>query len=277
MCDGLCKQGFGYCVPLGDQCCKGTKGQNCRPPSSYTCAKQCAEKRLCHLNPNKTLCCPARITDVWSPDMTKCLYPDGKFSQYEQNRRAIHTVNTSGAQLNFVLYGDSITAFVARNPVLLPKHFPGKRVLALGVDDSTVRQLAHRIMSGDELPARAPKCIAFNIGVNDTQARQQERDGLAATVRRMEALLQYMKATFPTTKLVLMALLPTSRPDRRQGVAELNIAYKSLAARMGIMFSQCGQHMNPTDSALYSDGLHLTQAGHDVVLACLRQDVAPFI
>lgn len=187
---------------------------------------------------------------------------------YEQNAQ---TVKDADGCFDFLLYGDSITAFLTRDPKVLKKHFGDKKAAALGVGGNTVEQLAWRIMSGNEAPARAPKCVAFNIGVNNTTRSQ----GAQVTTDHMETLLRWWQKAYPSTKLVLMALLPTSRLDREVG--ETNRLYKALASKLGIVFAECGQDMDADDTTLYSDGLHPTAAGHDVVLKCLRKIVEPYI
>lgn len=181
------------------------------------------------------------------------------------------TVKDADTCFDFLLYGDSITAFLTVNAAVLKKHFGGKKAAALGVGGNTVEQLAWRIMSGSEAPALAPKCVAFNIGVNNTTRSQGEQ----VTTAHMETLLRWWQKAYPSTKLVLMALLPTSRVDRK--VAETNRRYKALASKLGIVFAECGQDMDADDTSLFSDGLHPTTAGHDAVLKCLRKIVDPYI
>ena len=187
---------------------------------------------------------------------------------YEQNSE---TAKGADDCFDFLLYGDSITAFLTRDPAVLKKHFGDKKAAALGVGGNTVEQLAWRIMSGNEAPARAPKVVAFNIGVNNTTRSQ----GAQVTTDHMETLLRWWQKAYPSTTLVLMALLPTSRPDRK--VAETNRQYKALASKLGIVFAECGQDMDADDTTLYSDGLHPTAAGHDVVLKCLRKIVDRYL
>ena len=188
---------------------------------------------------------------------------------YEGNQKTVADMDASGGHFDFLLYGDSITAFLTRNPATFKKHFGDKKAAALGVGGNTVEQLAWRIMSGQERPARAPKCVAFNIGVNNSMG------DVSRTASRMETLLQWMRRAYPQTTLVLMALLPTSRAGL--DVRGTNRLYSDLAKRLGIVYAECGQDMDPDDTSLYSDGLHPTAGGHDVVLKCLRKIVAPYI
>lgn len=193
--------------------------------------------------------------------------PSGTSEMHVRNARVVADVNRSGGCFDFVLYGDSITAFLGQNPGVFTKHFGDmKAAAALGVSGNSVEQLAWRIMKGDERPARAPQCMAFNIGINNVIWGNFD-----AAAGHMEQLLTWCQATYPSTRLVLMALLPASR--QFGDVSSANRTYRALARRLGITFAECGAGMNPTDTALYSDGLHPTARGHDIVLACLREVV----
>lgn len=165
---------------------------------------------------------------------------------------------------DFLLYGDSITAFLTnRDPAVFKKYFGDRAAAPLGIGGNTVEQLAWRITGGNERPARAPGVIALNIGVNNTP-----KGNFATTAAHTEELLKWLKKAYPSTKIVLMALLPASRWGKDIDAA--NRMYRDVARRVGATFAECGQGMDPTDTRLYSDGLHPTSEGHDVVLRCLK-------
>lgn len=194
----------------------------------------------------------------------------GSGGQYSTNSRTMKSLNSSGACIDFLLYGDSITAFLSQNPGVFKAHFGDKRAAALGVGGNTVEQLAWRIMAGNERPAKAPKCMALNIGVNNTRG-----GNFSTAAAHLEQLLKWLRKAYPSTKLVLMALLPATRNAGDVGAA--NSTYRAIAQRLGITFAECGQGMDANDKNLYRDGLHPTAAGHDIVLKCLRKVVAPFV
>lgn len=189
--------------------------------------------------------------------------PSGTSAMHQRNARVVADMNASGGCFDFVLYGDSITAFLGENPDVFARHFGDKKAAALGVSGNSVEQLAWRIMNGDERPARAPQCIAFNIGINNVIW-----GNFQAAAAHMEELLTWCRAAYPSTRLVLMALLPASR--QFGDVSGANRTYRAIAQRLGITFADCGAGMNPSRRELYSDGLHPTAQGHDVVLRQLR-------
>jgi lysophospholipase L1-like esterase len=195
--------------------------------------------------------------------------PSGATAAHVANTRVVASANAAGQCLDVVLYGDSITAFLGRNPGVLRSAFGNKRVAALGVGGNTIEQLAHRITRGDERLARAPRAAVFNIGVNNLIWAP---DAMPEATTRLSELLRWMKAAYPSTTLVLMALLPAS-PKFTTRIAATNRAYRAMADRLGVTFVDCGAGMDPSDTRLYSDGLHPTAAGHAKVLACLSRNL----
>ena len=188
---------------------------------------------------------------------------------YAENRNTVAALNKSGKQIDLLLYGDSITRYLARDKAVWKRHFGGWVSAPLGVGGNIIEQLAWRIMSGNERPDKPPKCIALLIGVNNAPLTFQQSAG------RLEELLRWLKKAYPSTKLVLMALLPATRGHNNPNTA--NPILRQLAQRLGITFAECGQSMNTRDARLYSDELHPTAAGYDIVLPCLKKIVESLI
>jgi hypothetical protein len=185
-------------------------------------------------------------------------------AQQARNRRFVAAINANdAARLDTVVYGDSITAFHQSDPVAWNRHF-GAADAHLGMGGSTVPELAWRIMKGGELPRRAPRNVVFLIGINDL------RHGGYDPALRLEELVRWYARVFPTTRIFVHALLPTTRAD----VGPTNARYRQMAARVGATFVDCGSGMGPTDRRLFSDGLHPARAGHDRILACLKRELA---
>ena len=181
------------------------------------------------------------------------------------NKETMKRLNDSGKRIDFILYGDSITAW---SNASFDKAF-GQWVSApMGIAGDTVEQLARRIMSGDERPAKPPKCIALLIGTNNIP-----KGTFPVASQRLEELIKWLQRAYPTTKLVLMALLPRNRYDT-QGP---NQTLRQIAARRAIMFAECGTAMHPKDTRFFRDGLHPVAKGYEVVFACLKKIVEPIV
>ena len=167
---------------------------------------------------------------------------------------------TNAGSLDLIMYGDSITAHLHESNRAAWTSFVGKHAaLALGVSGNMVPHLAWRLAKGGELPAFQPRAIAILIGINDLHA------GHTDPTPHLAWLLKFLKTVMPTTKIVLMALLPTTRVS----VTTTNVAYEKLALENGLVFAPCGRSMNPSDTTLFSDGLHPTNAGYGVVFPAL--------
>lgn len=186
-------------------------------------------------------------------------------ASYAENKQTMAALNNSGKQIDFLLYGDSITRYLAIHTAVWKRHFGSWVSAPMGVGGNTIEQLGWRMMSGNERPSKPPKCIALLIGVNNSPATFQQ------SVARLEELVRWLQRAYPSTKLVLMALLPATRGHNNPKTA--NPVLRQMAQRANVTFAECGQAMNPSDTRLYSDQLHPTAAGYDVVLPCLKKIV----
>lgn len=173
--------------------------------------------------------------------------------------------NASGKQLDFVLYGDSITYYLRQNT--FAKHFGKWNSVALGVPGNTIENLAWRITSGNERPAKSPRVIALLIGINNDPLT------FPASVGHLSELIQWLQRAYPPTKIILLGLLPHAVGRGRNTHPDPNRVYRELARLRGIDYAECGQDINPNDKTQMWDGLHPTDAGYDKFLQCLAQSV----
>ena len=103
----------------------------------------------------------------------------------------------------------------------------------------------------------------------------QQQDRAQQSCRQPNACLP---ACLPTRlpQVAVMAVLPTTWADPDL-LADANERYAELAKRQGAAFLDCGGGLDPWDSTQYEDGLHLTAAGLDVMLACMRAGLQPLL
>lgn len=79
---------------------------------------------------------------------------------------------------------------------------------------------------------------------------------------RLDWLLGYMETTMPLTRIVVLAPLPSVK--RTSGT--LQNQYRAVARRRpAVDFSTCGSNLDPLDTTLFADGLHLQPAGYRVL------------
>lgn len=197
-----------------------------------------------------------------APDVPAWAVPSPVFRwAADHNAKVMAQANAAGTAFDVILYGDSITWYhMFHDTSSFAKHFGKYNAVAMGVGGDTVENLAHRMMV-TERPAVPPKNMIVMIGTNNRDLRTIHR-----TFYRLEYLLAWVKRTFPTTHLVLAAVTPEAK---KWGWRQKNQAYRAIAAKLGIAFAECGLDLDPTDRAVFPDGLHPTAAGYDVILPCL--------
>lgn len=190
---------------------------------------------------------------------------EGPAKEHETNKKLVAEVNRGNRRLDFVMYGDSITAFHIKDPSVWKKYFGGLDAAPLAMGGSTTDELAWRMMVGGEQPKRAPRVVAFLIGINDLKwARKDPSPNL-------EYIVRWTKAAWPTSQIYVLALLPNAF-EREKGfnVAATNKKYQDIAKRQNVAFLDCGGTVNPRDKKVMADGTHPTAAAQDKVLACLK-------
>lgn len=183
-------------------------------------------------------------------------------AQTTSNAKKVSSQNAAavrGPALDVVLYGDSITHGMARTRAATwNRHFAGLRAEPLGVSGDTVENLAGRLAA--EKPAKDPGVVAYLIGTNN-----QSTD----PVKPLDWVLKWTRAAMPASRVIVMGLLPRVTGDK----TSKNKAYADLARAYGATYVDCGARLNPRDPRLFPDGLHLSPAGYDAVLPCLRAAV----
>jgi hypothetical protein len=185
-----------------------------------------------------------------------------RLAEWRSNKRRMAAANRSNTRLDFVMYGDSITAYHIHDPSVWNKHFP-ERAEPMAMGGSTVSELMWRIAKGGELPARNPRNVAILIGINDLKnARTDPSD-------RMAFLVRWLRAALPSTTVYVVALLP----NKIKNVSSINAKYRAIARDQGVKYVECGQDMDPNDTSLFKDGTHPTARGQDRVLRCLRNAI----
>jgi lysophospholipase L1-like esterase len=120
------------------------------------------------------------------------------------------------------------------------------------------------------------------IGVNDLirLARRNESENGSSDApcvltcgpdvgARYDALLGWMRANMPATRIVVSALTPTTYYT----VSRANGALGAAAARHGAAFVECAGAVDPRDRLDLPDGIHLSAAAHARLIACLRPAV----
>lgn len=188
----------------------------------------------------------------------------GEMRWPEKYARNLRAVTEPGAQFDLLLYGDSITMFLGDNPGVWSAKFGDLKAAALGIGANTVEQLAFRIIGRGERPKLAPRVIALLIGINNVA-----QGSIEPAIPHLEELIRWLQAAYPSTQIVLLAMMRTARFP----TDGYNARYAAMARRLGVTYSTCGQGLDPNNRTHMSDGVHPTAAGHAKWLTCLRAAV----
>ena len=187
--------------------------------------------------------------------------------------------------VQFVLYGDSITAFhygytlTSRNPgtpEVWTKRLGALNAVPMAIAGDGIANVVWRLMEGHEMPRRPPRVIGFLIGINDLL----RGENVTAIEVRMRFLIEHVHAVHPSSHIVLCALTPVGEYPLGLRRSSVNRMYERLVTEYsagGIpihyvdmlrrVTSPTGLPLVPT---LLYDRVHLTRAGHDLALRALR-------
>lgn len=190
----------------------------------------------------------------------------------EAHQANVDAISKSQQPLDIIMYGDSITAFhsgvvvspkVGGTTAVWKKHFGQYNAIPAGIRGDQIGTLIWRIAKGGEKPAQDPKVVILLIGVNDLVVKSKS----PSPIERYDALLQVIRSVMPTSKIIVMALLPAAYYPTSQ----FNTALQPVAEKYGATWVKCGWDMSPSkDKDLIPDFIHPNAAGHERILTCLK-------
>jgi len=182
------------------------------------------------------------------------------------NATLVTDANKAHKKFNVVLYGDSITAFAASKHLDIWERYLGRSAAPLGVGGDTVQSLSWRIAKGRERLSRPPGNVAVLIGVNNIL---HDTDPV---VYMDEFLLPYLKAIYPTSNIIIIGLLPTTRKSLIS-TSDVNKGYKRLAKKYNVRYVDISRGLDASNPRLFYDGLHPSAAGYDIMFRNLQKYV----
>lgn len=84
---------------------------------------------------------------------------------------------------------------------------------------------------------------------------------------------QWLRYTWPDTRVALSALLPNAYID----LTSLNEEYARLAENRGALFFDCNEGLDATSASQFGDGTHWLPEGQRIWLECMREAVGPLL
>ena len=189
-----------------------------------------------------------------------------------RNANIVQTANKKKQKFDFVLYGDSITMIAAdKHMDVWNKYFGqnGMKSAPLGIGGDTVQKLSWRIALGKERFVIPPKVVGLLIGINN-----QGVDNTNPAAKLYQFLLPYLKAVYPTTKFILIGLLPNNLgAARNANRVKANANYRLLAKKFGMQYVDISKDLVPADKTQFFDGTHPTGAGYEI----LYRNLQPYV
>jgi lysophospholipase L1-like esterase len=125
------------------------------------------------------------------------------------------TRRTSGHRpvYRYVVSGDSIThAWEVEGEEYWQQYFVPRKSLNLGYAGDRTEHLLWRIQNG-EIDSLSPEWVVLLIGTNNAGHRHDEPENIGAGVK---VILDELKLQLPQSKILLMAIFPRSRDNKKR-------------------------------------------------------------
>lgn len=183
------------------------------------------------------------------------------------NADTVSAANKAEKQLDFVLYGDSITAFVkSKGHMDIFERYFGKSSAPFGVGGDTVQELAWRLVNTEQLSV-SPKTVAVLIGVNNIRS-----DKTNPVPYMDQFLIPYLKSIYPSSEIIIVGLLPnTSKTDI--STADVNQEYQRISVKYGVRYVDVSNGLTADNPSQFYDGLHPDTIGYDIMFRNLKSQI----
>jgi len=167
-----------------------------------------------------------------------------------------------------VFIGDSITHFYERaagiwNWTLLLKQY-NKKLSNIAIGGDQTQHVIWRMQNGAFPAGINPQYVVLMIGTNNRQAPESIAAGIGK-------IIQMVNAASPSTKIVLMSILPRGTGNDDANTIRnnaVNSIIKNYHGYLNVMWLDISQYyVNPDGSLkndLFTDKIHLSQAGFDI-------------
>jgi lysophospholipase L1-like esterase len=138
----------------------------------------------------------------------------------QRHQQKLDECQTLASKLDIVFIGDSIThAWEVEGEAAWQQYYTNQNILNLGYAGDRTEHLLWRIQNG-EIDGLCPKLLVLLIGTNNAGHRLDTPEEIAAGVKK---ILEELKQRLPDTKLVLMAIFPRSRNNKKPMRQRVNL------------------------------------------------------
>ncbi len=166
--------------------------------------------------------------------------------------------------IDLLLLGDSITEAWRGQRELWAERFAPLRAANFGLAGDGTQHLLWRLRNG-EFDGLRPRTVMLMIGSNNLGVYKQD---VESTVAGVKALVEELRQRTPSTKILLLGILPRLDLDLKEKIREANAA---LAKLQGATFLDFGSRLEP---AMLPDGMHLSAAGFRIWADAVKDELA---
>lgn len=230
------------------------------------------------------VCAPGAPAEGLPPTL-KPGAPAGRGYNWSQRHREAAAANAA-LHPDYAFLGDSITHHWGGEPALgchnwapesWKKLFEGHKVVNMGFGADTIDNAYFRI-ANDELGGTSPRVILVLLGTNNIGGRRH--DTPEACAANMKALLSLLREKAPSSRILLLGILPRREPALAEPVARANRLYRKLADDKKIFFLDTTPALalphkaaEPplADPALMLDTVHPNARGYAALVPLLQK------
>lgn len=181
--------------------------------------------------------------------------PDGK--KYFDYIYRVSRIEELAGQCDVMFIGDSITMGFLSSPVW-KKYYTDRRALNYGVPSDQTQNVLFRL-NYDGLKKINPKVVVILIGINNVADTAPD---IAAGVH---AVIDKVFSLFPSTKIILLDILPSSRQPQKFAAA--NELISKFSDERTVFRLNLAEQMVPVGDSwkgLGPDRVHLTEEGYQI-------------
>jgi lysophospholipase L1-like esterase len=179
--------------------------------------------------------------------------------------RARHDAFVQIAQagnLDVVFWGDSITDWWRSTGLSVwNQYFAPLKAANFGISGDQTQHVIWRVRNG-ELSGPPPKVAVLMIGINNLRSGNTPSD----TSLGIKTIIGDIQRISPGTKVLLLSVLPVA--TLRSPIDQINSTISGYANGTTIVYVNVGAKFLASNGSIlpgvYSDGLHLTQAGYQI-------------
>lgn len=170
-----------------------------------------------------------------------------------------YLAQTKSKKIDLCFLGDSITAMWPGD--LFNKNFGKYQVVNFGVGGDRAENVLWRLENG-ELKGTSPKVIVLMIGTNNMGFNTAEEVALGVTT-----VVKNLQTKFPTTKILLLGILP-KKDAKVEKVAAANEIIAKLDDGKMVRYLDFGPKLLDKDgkiqAGMLADAVHLTHKGYEI-------------